>query len=475
MKLDPRELRKIVCHKCREDFASFAIRSFSVLEPGMLEVAPHVHIICRLLEKVHAGDVRRALVCMPPRYLKTYLISIAYTAWLLGRDPSTRIICASYGAQLAEKFSADTLKLMRSDFYRRVFPNTHLDPAKQNKTEIGTTAGGYRFATSVGATLTGRGADYIIIDDPLKADEAHSPTARQNSIDWFNAAVHTRFNNPKKGRLIVVAQRLHMQDLPGHLLEVGGYETLILPAVQATTAEFDIVRGGLKVRFSAGRILQTSRHDLQDLELLKQQMGERDFEAQYNQCPLPPGGATFKEQWIKRYDGPIDPARIMAIIQSWDTAYAGDENNSYSVCTTWAKCADGYYLLDVWRGHPDFPALVKKVHELKATHKAHLVIVEKKASGISLIETINKPGQPQWLVYTSPEKSKVERAEQQAVKFEQGKVWLPCEADWLPAFESELFSFPHGKHDDQVDSVVQLLTATDYAKFYSKLKQFGCP
>ena len=466
---DPFELRRIVDALCRQDFRSFAIRAFRELEPGMLEVAAHISIICRLLEKMFDGDVRRAVVCIPPRYLKTYLINIAYTAWLLGKDPKTRIISASYGAALAEKFSADTLKLMRTRWYKRIFPATILDPKKQSQTEIGTTAGGYRLATSVGATLTGRGADIIIVDDPLKANEAHSPTARQGSIDWFNSTVHTRFNNPKKGKVIVVAQRLHAEDLPGHLIEAGTWETLILPAINPKTQLYDIVRGGSKARFAAGRILQPSRHDEQDLALLKKEMGEHDFEAQFNQQPLPPGGAIFKDAWIKRYTAAPGPAKIEAVIQSWDTAYEGDEGNSYSVCTTWAKCPDGWYLLDCWRDRPGFAELVAQVYAQKAKWKAKVVVVERKASGISLIEVINKPGHMPWLNHISPVKGKVERAQQQTVKFEQGRIWLPTEAPWLAAYEAELFQFPHCKFDDQVDSTVQLLTASDYPNFQHAL------
>ncbi|RVQ69633.1 hypothetical protein EKN06_05590 [Croceicoccus ponticola] len=466
---DALELRRLVDGLCRKHFGAFAQRAFSVLEPGRIEPAMHIHIICRLLEKVFQGDVRRGLVCIPPRYLKTYLISIAYTAWTLGQNPKARIICASNGAQLAEKFSSDTLRLMRSAWYRRVFPNTYLDPKKQSKVEIGTTAGGYRFATSVDATLTGRGADLIIIDDPLKANEAHSPTARQNSIDWFNSTVHTRFDHPKKGRIIVVAQRLHAEDLPGHLMEVGGWEELIMPAINPTKQVYDIVAGGWKARFDAGRILQPSRHDENDLAQLKKQMGEHDFEAQFNQRPVPPGGATFKEVWIKRYQTQPKPSQTEAIIQSWDTAYEGDEDNAFTVCTTWAKCPDGYFLLDVWRERPGFPALVKAVKDLKAKWKAKLVVVEKKASGISLLETVREIEGHKWLVSITPSKGKVERA-QQSVKFEQGQIWLPTQAAWLAAYEAELFQFPQCKFNDQVDSTVQLLAASDYAQFHTLLK-----
>lgn len=358
---------------------------------------------------------------------------------------------------------------MQTPFYRRVFPGTHLDPKKQNKTEIGTAPGGYRFATSTGATLTGRGADLIIIDDPLKAGDGHSPTARQNCIDWFQSTVHTRFNNPKLGELIVVAQRLHADDLPGHIIEAGGYEELILPAINPKKKQFEIVKGGKQAAMPAGRILHESRQGKEELDQLKKEMGEFDFEAQYNQQPLPPGGATIKNEWIKRYDEPPKKSAIKAVVQSWDTAYEGDEDNAYSVCTTWAICPDGFYLVDVWRDRPKFPELVKAVYKLKAKHKANMVIVEKKASGISLIQTIRDTDKKRWLLYLSPTTGKVERTEQQAVKIEQGKLWLPKQAPWLPAYEAELLSFPQSKFDDQVDSTTQLLNATSMPQFHNML------
>jgi predicted phage terminase large subunit-like protein len=304
----------------------------------------------------------------------------------------------------------------------------------------------------------------------LKASEAHSPTARATCINWFNSTIHSRFDQPKKKKVIVVAQRLHAEDLPGHLIANGSWNELILPAINPKTQVYDVVAGGLKARLDAGRILQPSRHDKEDLEQLKKDMGEHDFEAQYNQCPLPPGGYIFKNAWVKRYEKAPAPAEVEAVIQSWDTAYEGDESNAYTVCTTWAKCPDGYYLLDVWRHRPGFAELVKQVYALKQKWKAKLVIVENKASGISLIEVINQKGQQPWLIWLGPEKGKVERAQQQTVKFEQGRIWLPTEAPWLAPYEAELFQFPHCKFDDQVDSTVQLLSATDYPPFHSRLR-----
>jgi predicted phage terminase large subunit-like protein len=144
------------------------------------------------------------------------------------------------------------------------------------------------------------------------------------------------------------------------------------------------------------------------------------------------------------------------------------------VCTTWAKCPDGWYLLDCWRDRPGFPDLVNQVHAQKAKWEAKMVIVERKASGISLIEVINKQGHMPWLNHISPVKGKVERAQQQTVKFEQGRIWLPTEAPWLAAYEAELFQFPHCKFDDQVDSTIQLLTASDYPNFRHALNNLPC-
>ncbi|WP_420854286.1 phage terminase large subunit [Sphingopyxis granuli] len=190
-------------------------------------------------------------------------------------------------------------------------------------------------------------------------------------------------------------------------------------------------------------------------------MGEQDFEAQYNQRPLPPGGALFKLQWLSRYDKPPPPHKVQGIFQSWDTAYDIEESHDYSVCTTWALSGKNCYLLDVYRERLEFYALEKAVHAQREKWKADLVIVEKAGSGISLYQNIRNHGGHRWIVLKKPEGSKEDRASQQSPKFERGEIWAPREALWLQTFEDELASFPHSKHDDQVDSAVQFLAALD--------------
>lgn len=457
---DPVELQRVIDALCRKDFGIFMQCAGRQTIEGGLEPNWHLDALACALARLAEPGAMRLIIAMPPRYCKTFAGSVCATAWLLGLNPRAKIICVSYSAELAETFSRETIQLMRTSWYRRVFPGTVLD--RQAKVEVTTTAGGLRLATSVGGMITGRGADVIICDDLLSAGHAHSPTARDSTMAWFNGSVLSRFNNPKDGKLVVIGQRLHAEDPAGRLMEAGGWETLIIPAIAQREIEYEIVRGGRPGSIQPGRILMESRHDKAALEQLKREMGEHDFEAQYNQQPLPPGGATFKAVWLKRYDSRPRRAAVQAVIQSWDTAYAGNEHNDYSVCTTWAICASGYHLLHVWRDRPAFWQLEKKVIELKEEWRADLVIVENAGSGISLIQNLRQLQGHRWLHDLSPAKPKIERAQQQTPKFERGEIVLPREADWLPAFENELLSFPHGRHDDQVDSVVQFLMAGDY-------------
>jgi predicted phage terminase large subunit-like protein len=313
----------------------------------------------------------------------------------------------------------------------------------------------------VGGTLTGRGGDLIIVDDPLKAGEAHSPTARESCISWFNTSVHSRLNNPKTGRIVVVGQRLHAEDLPGHLQQAGGWQEIMIPAIAWDNRTYDMGAGLRPGRCSAGRVLQPERQSRKELEQLRRTMGEHDFEAQYNQRPLPPGGATFKAEWLKRYHRPPPKAAVRHVYQSWDTAYETSENNDYSVCTTWADCGGNFYLLDVYRQRLKFWELEREVYELKRIWHADMVIVEKAGSGISLYQNIRLRDRNPWLCSYTAEKAKQVRAEQQSPKVQQGRVFLPEKAEWLAAFENELLAFPYGKHDDQVDSLTQFLTIMD--------------
>lgn len=458
---DPQTRHSAILHAARHDLDVFSLRASPIVNGGPLMPNWHIEAICRALMDVVEGKTRRLLITMPPRCLKTYHASICLPAWMLGRNPGAKIICASYAASLSEQFSMDTRNLMQSAWYRRVFPATLVDPRRASREEFRTTAGGFRMASSVGGTLTGRGGDVVVIDDPLKAGDAMSEAARRGSIDWFDKTVHSRLNDPKTGAIIIVSQRLHAEDLPGHLLETGGWTHLNLPMEFRENTVIPLT-GDRLVRIGAGALLHEERHGPAELRALRIGMGERDYEAQYNQNPEPPDGALFRRIWIVRYDELPSTDWFEGVYQSWDTAWDVQEQHDYSVCTTWGYRQGRYYLLDVYRAKLEFPALHHAVMAQRKKWRPVMVIVEAVGSGKALWQSIRSEyDDVRWLDKLTPQGSKQERAAGQTPKFERGQILLPREAPWLADFEKELFAFPWGKHDDQVDSAVQFLIAAD--------------
>lgn len=458
--LDAKLLAKAMHQLARDDFYVFAVRAFRELHDVPYMDNWHIKAIAYQLVRLDKGEITRLLLTMPPRTMKSFLSSVCLPAWILGRNPSAKIISASYAQALSNEFAFEMRRLMQTKWYRSVFPNVHIDAKKASVDEVKTTRGGFRLSTSVGGSLTGRGADLIIIDDPIKAGDASSQTVMESAIKWYSNTVSSRLNNPKTGKIVVVAQRLQPEDLPGQLAATGGWEELTLPMVAWQDQEIEVIPGTF-VNRPAGNLLHEERFGEEEIRRLRSEMTEQDFEAQYNQRPLPPGGALFKQQWLKRYYERPPVHEIQGIFQSWDTAYEVAEGNDYSVCSTWALCGRRYYLLEIFRERLQFPDLERAVYRQREKWDANLVIVEKAGSGISLYQNIRNHTRRFWIVHINPLGSKQDRASQQSPKFERGEVYVPNEAPWLKTFEDELISFPHVKHDDQVDSVVQFLAAVD--------------
>ena len=223
-------------HILRHDLTSFIHRAFYELNPQTAFLpAPYIELIASKLEACRRGEIRRLIINVPPRSLKSHCASVVFPAWLLGHDPSATIICVSYGQELSDKFARDTRRLIQSPFYKALFPTRLAE--RQAVNDFVTTKQGNRFATSVGGVLTGRGADIIIIDDPLKPDEALSSSRRTAGNGWYDNTVLSRLNDKARGCIIIIMQRLHQDDLVGHVLEQEDWEVLSLPAI----AEFDQV------------------------------------------------------------------------------------------------------------------------------------------------------------------------------------------------------------------------------------------
>src|SRR2546427_3432566 len=272
----------------RNDLRFFIWKCFQTILPGTPYLRNwHIDAIVYQLMRVQAGEICRLLINQPPRSLKSICTSVAYVAWLLGHDPTRRVIVVSYSNEFAAELHRQFRMVIDAPWYRALFPA--IRPAKDSGTELVTTAGGSRYATSVGGTLTGRGADLIIVDDPLKAEEAMSEPARRRAIDWYGGTLVSRLNDKENGPIVVIMQRLHENDLAGHLLNQGGWEHLDLPAIALDDSVIPLGNDRVMTR-RIGDILHPERESKNALERIKAEIGSLQFSAQDQQRPVPLDG-----------------------------------------------------------------------------------------------------------------------------------------------------------------------------------------
>ncbi|HKM73451.1 MAG TPA: phage terminase large subunit [Stellaceae bacterium] len=441
----------------RADFAGFAHRAFLELNPRA-EFATNWHFeaMAAKLAAVRAGRIGRLIINVPPRHLKSHLASVAFPAWCLGHDPSAQIVCASYAQDFADKLARDCRRLMTSDCYQRLFP-TRLSVQRQAVSEFETTAQGCRLATSVGGVLTGRGADIIIIDDPLKPEEALSQTQRQAANEWFDHTLYSRLNDKRKGAIILIMHRLHEDDLVGHVLAQEPWEVVRFPAIAEDdeTHEIEAVVESRCVIRRRGEALHPVREPLPMLEQIRRTIGEYNFAGQYQQMPAPLGGGLVKADWFKRYP-PDERLPFDRVVQSWDTASKASELSDFSVCTSWGILDKDLYLIDVLRSRMEYPELKRAVRAQYERFRPSVVLIEDKASGTQLIQELIRDGMYAVTRY-QPQTDKVMRMHAQTAMIENGFVHLPDTAPWLAPYLHELTAFPKGRHDDQVDSTAQML------------------
>src|SRR5438477_12081790 len=442
----------------RQDFVSFAVRCFQDLSPqAELAMNWHIEVIAAKLTAVREGKIRRLIINVAPRNLKSLLTSIAFLAWYLGHDPSAQILSVSYAQDLADKLARDCRSIMMSPWYRQIF-RTRLAPHRQAVQEFITTRQGYRLATSTGGVLTGRGADIILIDDPLKPEEALSRAQRQACNEWFVHTLYSRLNDKRGGAIVIIMQRLHEDDLVGHVLAQEQWEVLSFPAIAEVDEvhEIEIILGPRRFTRRQGEALHPDREPLEVLDRIRRTIGEYNFAGQYQQSPAPLGGGLVKAEWFKRYRENERPERFDRIVQSWDTANKATELSDFSVCTTWGVKGKDLFLLAVFRRRLEYPALKRAVREQQALFAATELLIEDKASGTQLIQELIVEGCHGVTRY-EPTTEKIMRLHAQTAIIENGFVHIPETAPWLAEYLHEMTVFPKGKHDDQVDSTAQFL------------------
>ena len=438
----------------RRDFLAFCEMVFATVAPGVrYEPNWHIDAMARAAAEARSGKYPRLIVNCPPRVLKSIIFSIALPAFILGHDPSQKIIVVSYGAELARKLASDFRLVVNSPWFQRLFPKFRI--ARDAEGELVTTSRGFRYATSVGGALTGRGGDMIIIDDPIKGDDALSRDRRRAVIEWFEQTLLSRLDDKRAGKIIVVMQRVHVDDLTGHLLKAGGFRHLNLPAIAPQQLSVPLYGNGCK-NWHKGEPLDANRLPREVLDRQRREMGSFAFSAQYLQKPIPEDGEIVKWEWFGVYSASPATERGDMIVQSWDIATKAGANNDYSVCTTWlVKKNDDAYLIDVFRRKLIFPDLLREVERLEALHRPDAILIEDVGSGSSLIQQLRTKRLK--IIPIKPDGDKITRMQVHSPAIEAGKVFMPVSAPWLDQLRFEIAAFPNGSHDDQIDSISQAL------------------
>jgi predicted phage terminase large subunit-like protein len=450
-------MQPVLAALLRTDLRYFIRKVFATVCPGEPYLHNwHIEAIVHRLMLVYSGQNRRLVINQPPRSLKSICVSIAYVAWLLGHDPSRRVIVVSYSQDFAAELHRQFRVVVNSDWYQGLFPTTRW--SKETGLELVTTMGGGRYATSIGGTLTGRGADLIVVDDPLNASEVQSEPARKRVIDWYVGSLVSRLNDKETGTIVAVMQRLHEEDLAGHLLQMEGWDHLVLAAIAVEEHTIPLGHGKMQIR-KAGDLIHPERENRETLERIRAEIGSLQFSAQYQQQPVPVEGNLIRRSWFPLYDRLPQPGPGVRVVQSWDVATMVGPQNNYSVCTTWIVVNNDFYLAHVFRARLPYPELRRKVIELAARHQANCILIEDAGPGMSLLQDLYM-GMPTGMtrpIGVRPEGSKQDRVASQSAKMEAGHVHLPKDALWLYDFLNELLGFPNARHDDQVDSVSQFL------------------
>lgn len=408
----------------------------------------------RFLQDVTDKKSPRLIITMPPRSGKSELVSRRFPAFALGRNPELQIIATSYSSDLSQRFNRDVQRVIDDEKYFDLFPNTRLSNSRvrtdsrgsyirtSDLFEIVGHAGAYR-SCGVGGGITGQGADILIIDDPIKdRAQAGSKTIRDSIWDWYTSTAYTRLS--PGGGVIVMATRWHTDDLIGRLIQRMGegdtFRIVNYPAI----AEHD------ELHRKAGEALHPERYPLSTLLQIQKTIGSRDWEALYQQHPVPDGGALFKLEWFRRWTATSLPPEFDHTLMSWDMTFKDSKNSDYVVGQVWGKKGPNFYLLDQVRGQWDFVKTKEMVRVL--AHKWPRVVrklVEDKANGSAVISELKST--VSGFVPITPTESKEARASSVTPYFEAGNVFIPEDsaAPWVPHYVSELLEFPAGSHDDQ--------------------------
>ena len=430
--------------KAQKSFMAFVHEMW----PGFIHGRHHA-LMAKKFEEIAEGKLKRLIINMPPRHTKSEFASNMLPAWYLGNHPDKKVIQSSNTADLAVGFGRKVRNLVDSEQYAKIFPNVSLRADSKAAGRWATNHNGDYFAIGVGGTVTGKGADLLIIDDPHSEQEARQaqgdPSVFDSVYEWYTSGPRQRLQ--PGGAIIIVMTRWSDKDLTGRVLKSDNtdWEVIELPAIMPS-----------------GNPLWPEFWSLSELEALKEELPPFKWNAQYQQKPTGEEGAIVKRDWWRRWESERPP-RCEYIIQSWDTAFTKSQRADYSACTTWGvfyRDEDeqdvNIILLDAFKEKMEFPALKAKAKEMYDEWEPDSCIIEAKAAGAPLIQELRRMGVYVQDYTPTRGNDKFVRLNSVTDLFSSGKVWAP-ETRWADEVIEELARFPNAEHDDLVDSSVQAL------------------
>ena len=440
-KLKDREL-------CQDKFIKFVERVW----PTFISGAHHKRM-AEAFERVANGTCKRLIINMPPRHTKSEFASYLLPAWFLGKFPHKKVIQTSHTGELAVGFGRKVRNLVDSEVYNNIFPNLALQADSKAAGRWNTSKGGDYFAIGVGGTVTGKGADVLIIDDPHSEQEAamaaSNPEVYDKVYEWYTSGPRQRLQ--PGGAIVVVMTRWAQRDLTGQVLK---------SAAQRTGEEWEVIE--FPAILPSGRPLWPQFWSLEELTALREELPNAKWQAQYQQNPVGNESAIVKRDWWKWWEKD-DPPVCEYILQSWDTAFEKTQRADYSAGTTWGifacdedNFAPNIILLNTYKKRVEFPDLKRDVMREYNEYEPDSLIVEKKASGAPLIYDLRAMGIPVQEYTPSKGQDKIARLNSVSDIIASGKVWVP-RTRWAEELVDEVAAFPSGEHDDLVDATTLAL------------------
>lgn len=464
------------------DQIAFTEQCFNTVSPGSQYMDNwHIHCIVEHLQAVERGEISRLIINMPPRCMKSITVSIAWPAWLMGRRPETQIIVASFGQSLSSKLSVDTRLIMESDWYREIFPYTVIAADQNEKSKFQTTKRGHRIATSVGGTITGEGGDYLILDDPIKPDESPSQTIRETTNNWISQTFLSRFNDRRKGKAVLVMQRLHENDPTAYLSANDGWHKLILPGYFEKSTTISI--GERTWELQENDYLHEERMGPKEMDEALADLGMYGFCGQILQRPSPDGGGEFKAAWLQFYDNysKTFSAMGMNIYILYDPANQKknkqrSEPDYTAIVVVGLSPDNNYYVLDLVRDRMNPTERIEKLMLMhrkwnKKGGKPPKVVCEQYGMMTDSFYLKRRQDESNYrfkVIEVGGSMKKEDRIRKLIPIFESERLMLPRKilydtvdgksVELVKAFiDEELTVFPVGKHDDIIDALARIL------------------